>query len=154
MEHLVNTGLFKYCILFIIFYHGHLVLNPFLWSSQEMRLINITSAESRYVEKVFIFFSINWRTSIVLLFQALTLTTNSQSVRRDVRGAGQRMANILAEVSALKNQSEGLYVRSVTASQNAVAAEQLGNLCFKNASIMLDIMRDFASRAAGRFVSV
>ncbi|KAI0213666.1 hypothetical protein LSAT2_001259 [Lamellibrachia satsuma] len=83
-----------------------------------------------------------------LNIKALTLTTNSQSVRRDVRGAGQRMANILAEVSALKNQSEGLYVRSVTASQNAVAAEQLGNLCFKNASIMLDIMRDFASRAA------
>ncbi|KAK2188479.1 hypothetical protein NP493_131g03032 [Ridgeia piscesae] len=83
-----------------------------------------------------------------LNIRALNANSNSQSVRRDVRAAGQRTASLLVEVSVLKNQSEGLFVRSFAANQNAVAAEGLGGKSFRNASRMLDIMRDFTARAS------
>ena len=68
-----------------------------------------------------------------------------------MRAAGQRTASLLVEVSVLKNQSEGLFVRSFAANQNAVAAEGLGGKSFRNASRMLDIMRDFTARASGGY---
>ena len=68
--------------------------------------------------------------------------------------AGQRTANILAEVSALKNQSEGFHARSSTTRGRAAAAERLGSQSLQNASRMLDIMKDFASRATGMYLSL
>ena len=67
--------------------------------------------------------------------------------------AGQSTADILAEVSALRNQSEGFYARSTTATRKAAMAETLGSESLQNASTMLAIMKDFASRATGMDLS-
>ena len=67
--------------------------------------------------------------------------------------AGQSTADILAEVSALRNQSEGFHARSTTATRKAATAERLGSESLHNASRMLNIMRDFASRATGMDLS-
>ena len=63
--------------------------------------------------------------------------------------AVRRTAELTDQVTRLKSQSDSLYQRVLPAHQEAAQADTLEKDTFTKARGMLDIMRDFRTKAAG-----